>query len=142
MQAVSRLVSGIMKMAIYGALLMEAVSMIILAQLTIKFIPFKRYSRWLQSMNGQHNAPELLALRLKRVIKWIDRFLPWEALCLPRAISAKAMLARRGYSSVLTLGVADVQRDMKAHAWLTAGDIIVSGGEGMKGYHDLAHFGR
>jgi Transglutaminase-like superfamily len=142
MQTITRLVSHIVKITYFGLLLTEATVTIILAQLVIKFVPFRRYSNWLRSMNGQEIAPELFALRLKRVNKLVDRFLPWETLCLPRAISAKAMLARRGYASVLTLGVADVQGDMKAHAWLTAGDIIVSGREAMQGFHDLAHFGR
>lgn len=142
MQAASRLIFRIIKIAFYGLLLTEATLMIVLAQLMIKFIPFRRYSHWLQSMNGREIAPELFALRLQRVIKIVGKLLPWEALCFPRAISAKAMLARRGYASVLTLGVADVQGAMKAHAWLAAGEIIVSGREGREDFHDLAHFGR
>jgi hypothetical protein len=141
MQAATNLFSRLGKMTVYGFLLAETMVIIIVAQLVIKFVPFRRYCHWLRAMDGQGIAPELLTLRLQRVINLACRILPWEALCLPRAIAAKTMLAWRGYASVLTLGVADVDGAMTAHAWLTASDIIVSGRDGMDRFHELAHFG-
>ena len=45
-----------------------------------------------------------------------------------RALTKKKMLARRGISSTLYMGVAlDHQGEMEAHAWLRCGNVYISG---------------
>jgi hypothetical protein len=142
------LFTRISKIWTYGWLLAEALVVITLAQLVILGVPFRFYGRWLQVLNGKAEPPQLLSRRLRRVINIACRVLPWNPVCLPRAMAAKAMLARRGYASVLTLGVGNVTNlkngaatPMTAHAWVTASDIIVSGRDGIEGHHALVHFG-
>lgn len=54
---------------------------------------------------------------------------PWTSNCLPQALAAKYMLARRGLLSTLYVGAAFSGRDaLKAHAWLRCGDVPVTGG--------------
>ena len=69
------------------------------------------------------------------------RNVPWNAVCLPQAMAAKAMLARRGQGSSLHLGTAMAEDGLAAHAWLVAGDEIVVGEDGLPDMTPLARFG-
>lgn len=64
--------------------------------------------------------------------------LPWRADCLVQALAAKRWLGRHGVATTLTLGVPpDKPADFEAHAWLSVGDRIVTGGD-VSGYVPLA----
>ena len=59
-----------------------------------------------------------LAERLHRLIGWAAR-LHWPPkTCLPRSLTLRWMLARRGIDSGLRIGVRRVQADILAHAWI------------------------
>ena len=77
------------------------------------------------------------AALVKRVSYFIPRVaarLPWRADCLVQAIAAERWLGRHGIATVLTLGVPrDRPADFEAHAWLSAGSRIVTGGD-ISGY--------
>lgn len=126
----------------YGWLSIEAIFVVTLAQLVVKFVPFRLYGRWLLAIDGKGEAPVALARQIRAALEFGSGLLPWRPLCLPRAIAGKIMLAARGHASVLTLGVADPDGDMTAHAWLIAGDVIVSGREEMERHKEVAHFGK
>lgn len=55
------------------------------------------------------------------------RYVPFRAVCLPQAMAARAMLARRGIASTLHFGAAPGDDSVLAHAWLDAGGIEVTG---------------
>jgi hypothetical protein len=59
-------------------------------------------------------------------VRRASRFVPG-ATCLTQAIAARTLLARRGHSSTLHLGVAKEDGELKAHAWLEAGGRVVIG---------------
>jgi Transglutaminase-like superfamily len=70
------------------------------------------------------------------------RNVPWSAVCLPQAMAAKAMLARRGCGSSFHLGANyNAQGKLIAHAWLVAGGTVVVGAAGIGGVTPLARFG-
>ena len=69
------------------------------------------------------------------------RNVPWNAVCLPQAMAAKAMLARRGQGSALHLGAARAGDGLTAHAWLVAGGEVVVGEAGIAEVAPLARFG-
>ena len=125
----------------YAVLICEAWFTLVMAQLTVHFVPFKYYARHLSGQGQQREAPKLLAHRLRRIIHIAGRLFPRPPKCLARAMTAQAMLARRGYASVLTLGVADTDSALKAHAWLAAGGVIVTGRAEMERYARVADFG-
>lgn len=59
-----------------------------------------------------------LAERLYRLVGWAAR-LHWPPkTCLPRSLTLRWMLARRGIDSRLRIGVRRVQADILAHAWI------------------------
>jgi hypothetical protein len=54
---------------------------------------------------------------------------PWKSACLAQALGADDVLGRRGLDAVIRLGVAkDSDGNLQAHAWLCAGDAILTGG--------------
>ena len=63
---------------------------------------------------------------------------PWRSDCLVQALAGERWLSRNGVDTTLTLGVRkDLPAEFEAHAWLTAGDRIVTGGD-VSGYVPLA----
>ena len=97
-------------------------------------------ARWLQHIRsapepqraGGANAEHDIRL-VRRAVARAARNLPLELLCLPQALAAKRMLARRGIVSDLRIGVerpdeASAGDGPRAfHAWLVAGDRFVTG---------------
>jgi hypothetical protein len=63
------------------------------------------------------------------------------ALCLPRALAAHAMLRQRGIASRLCLGVARDRDALNAHAWVEIGNDKIVGGAEADRFTRLATFG-
>lgn len=123
-------------------LLLEAAVLLGAARLVLLTLPFGRVARWLQRAPdpGRHDAATVLAVR--EAVTGAARNVPWNAVCLPQAMAAKVMLARRGQGSALHLGAARAEGgDLAAHAWLVAGGEIVVGEAGVAGMAPLARFG-
>ena len=123
----------------YSWLVAEALIVLTAAQIMLKLVPSRRYSIWLERLQRERQAPAWLARRMRRTIDFAGRLLPWKPLCFPRAVAGKAMLARRGYGSVLTFGVAVGDDQMLAHAWLKANGVIIAGREGLDRYSPVAN---
>lgn len=123
-----------------GALLLEAALCLALARVGLRCAPFPYLSRRLGAFVSPQEAkarakppadPEREA-RLAEQIGWAVRSaarnLPFETVCLPQAIAARIMLARRGVASVLHFGVAKgKKKPFDAHAWLDAAGVEVIG---------------
>lgn len=73
---------------------------------------------------------EWLANELARAIQMAARYTPWTSNCFPQAIAARVLLGCHGLPYVLFFGVThDAEMDyLKAHAWVVAGRVRVSGG--------------
>lgn len=84
----------------------------------------------------RHQA--VLVERVAFAIPRVAARLPWRADCLVQALAANRWLGRHGIATTLTLGVpTDMPKKFEAHAWLTAGDRIVTGGD-VSGFVPLA----
>jgi hypothetical protein len=122
-------------------LVIEAAVMLGVARLIVLTLPFRFIAagsrRWPDTGTGDAAFNE----RLCRAITIAARNVPWNAVCLPQAIAAKAMLARRGRGSALHLGATFDGGEISAHAWLTVGGAVVIGAAGMSGMSPLARFG-
>lgn len=89
----------------------------------------------------------------------MSRHTPWQSRCLVQAIAARWMLGRRGVPTTLHLGVTraaptdvhpeavlgGLRRDerpglMRAHAWLSCEDFVVTGGPLVSHYTLVASF--
>jgi hypothetical protein len=121
-------------------LLGQLLVLISLAQLMVRLLPFRIYARWLQRPNQNGDAPPEFVRSLRRKIWLAAEILPWEPQCLPQALAGRFILDRRGYASSFSLGVSDPNDMLKAHAWLTSGDLYVSGREQMQHYREVVRF--
>ncbi len=84
-------------------------------------------------------TPEQVAKvdRVAFVIPRVAARLPWRSDCLVQALAAERWLTRNGVATTLTFGVPrDKPADFEAHAWLTAGGRVVTGGD-IRGYVPL-----
>lgn len=125
---------------------LEAYALLHIFRLAIFILPFKwiapvlgKENRETETMIDEWNLPEIRKVRT--VIKSVDRFTFWKRKCLAQAFAAKILLNRRKIESTVYLGIAyDDNRKLVAHAWLRAGNIYVTGGDGEKKYAVTGHF--
>lgn len=115
-------------------LLLEALLWLGAARLAVLIMSFKRIAPHLGRRMADSSADEdVEAGEMVRRISWAlaraGHHALWDCNCLTRALAGKGMLRRRGLRSTLYLGVADSEdKDgLHAHAWLTSGDVILSG---------------
>ena len=100
--------------------------------------------RWFSGLLGEFNKTsdfeinqnqiEIIKL-IKKNIRRSKRVLPWKVKCFEEAIAAKMVLKKQKIKSTLYLGVdKDKEQKLIAHAWLKAGDYIVTGRQGREKY--------
>ncbi len=120
--------------------LREAAVMLVLARLALRLVRPARIFAWAD------RPPR----RIRRFSADEARWTCWaveeigarsDALCLPRALAAHAMLRRRGIVSRLCLGVARADGELAAHAWIEIGKDKVVGAREAEGYTRLASYG-
>ncbi|RUR31324.1 lasso peptide biosynthesis B2 protein [Halomonas nanhaiensis] len=108
-----------------------------ISRLLILTITFRRLAPYLGKPVGLCAYSHILtsdqeeqALRIARVIRLTARYCPWVANCFPQAITARLLLGfyRIPYSLYFGLCRDPDTKEFKAHAWVTAGRIPVSGG--------------
>jgi hypothetical protein len=122
------------------ALLVEAVTWLLLTRLSLIFISFPKLARHLGTFVAPADARALRAraenshdhAHLAEEIGWAvtraARHVPFKAVCLPQAMAARIMLKRRGVESVLHFGARiGPDKPIDAHAWLDAAGVEVTG---------------
>src|SRR5262245_45113060 len=122
--------------------LREAAIMIVLARLAVRFFPAAVIFSWADRPPRRVNR---FAADEARWVTWAVEKAGAKssinALCLPRALAAHAMLRRRGVASRLCLGVARDETGLTAHAWVeVAKQKALSDAEGVR-FTRLAEFG-
>ena len=123
-------------------LLCEACLALALARLLVLTVPFRFVARWLAMAPETAGSDDGRITRICHAVETAARHVPFNAVCLPQAMAAKAMLARRGCGSSFHLGVSlSSPGGMSAHAWLEAGGRIVIGASGMVQITPVARFG-
>lgn len=101
----------------------------------VRWLPFRRLAPGLgapQSETPREISAEqrALAVAVSWAVQAAARHSPVAFVCLPQAITAQRMLRRRGVASTLYLGVSPDRENaaaIAAHAWLRAGDKVVTG---------------
>lgn len=123
-------------------LVCEAILALALARLIVLTVPFRFMAPWLSRAPQTSSCDKALLLRVRKAVTMAARNVPWNAVCLPQAMAAKAMLARRGCGSSFHLGADfDAQGKLIGHAWLVAGGTVVVGAGGIADVTPLARFG-
>jgi len=113
------------------------------AILLIKFNKLKKYM-------GVHNLESPMEVdlnvyntvkRIRDIVIKVSNHTPWESKCLVQALTVQRMLKVRNISTTIYLGVSkDKNNNIAAHAWSRVGSIIVTGGELMNEFTQVAKF--
>lgn len=152
-------------------LVLEAVAGLAVAWMLLRLLPFRRVAPLLGPVSPAGSPPPYCepdeaqrkrALRVGAAIRRAVPLLPWPVLCLPQAMAAKAMLARRGLRATLHLGAhpgaghlgappgaghtgggpaVAAEDGLHAHAWVLLGSVEVTGGAERRAFAELARFG-
>jgi len=133
------------------ALVAEAVLCLLLARLALIFVPFPRLARRLGRFVPPDEARRLAAAPAAPHAQWAAdigwavtraaRYVPFKAVCLPQAMAARFMLARRGVASTMHFGAARGEdKPLDAHAWLDAAGVEVTGYPVAKQFAEIACF--
>ena len=135
------------------SLLVEAAIQLAIARVQLKTIPFPRLARrWdafvppadPRARTGLASAPEARATAARKVgdaVQRAARNVPFGAVCLPQAMAARRMLARRSIHSVMHFGAAKGQdKPIDAHAWLDAAGVKVTGYPVANGFVEMGCF--
>lgn len=110
---------------------LEAAAALTGALLAVRFA-FSCIAPWAMKPGVPNLKPAPLQVKeeVRRAVLTAARRLPWKTLCLPRAVAAKWLLQRRGYSSTIQLGVGTRDARLHAHAWLSIdGETLIGGAE-------------
>lgn len=132
-------------------LLAEATLRLLAARIALATIPFPRLARRMGGFVAPQQARDAASLApptpaqqaLAQDIGWAvtraARHLPFDAVCLPQAMAARAMLHKRGVFSVMHFGTALGETiGLAAHAWVDAGPVEVTGYPVADGFTEVA----
>ena len=117
----------------------------------ILVVPFRHIAPRLGRLQGAAPwvpllRPELQerALRIGRTVRLAARLSPWTANCFPQAVAASLLLRLHRVPYALHFGLAprgsSGEDRMKAHAWVNAGPVNVTGGRSFGHYTVVANF--
>lgn len=134
--------------AVKKTLIVQAVFLLPLCQLCVKYIHFKKLIK-IFGLTPFGDVPKTSSTDQENaiLIQWvINRTstlpLPIRPRCLAQALTARILLQKKGATTVLSIGatIKDSSMAMAAHAWLYCGDIIVTGEEEMGEYTQIASY--
>ena len=111
-----------------------------LARMMLALVPFERLvERLAAKPSDSPLAPDPAYLdRVKFAVSAAANNVPWRSDCFPRAIAARMLLKRQGYSTTIHLGVENVEEGgIAGHASLTCGETVVTGGEDLARYTEM-----
>lgn len=119
-----------------------------LLRFVILFFPFKFY-RSLLGKQQQESKQQLSSVQaeqakhLKMLIETVCNHTPWESKCLVQAILCKRLLNKKSIKSELYLGVANNPNtgNLDAHAWVKAGELVLTGAAGHQKYKPVNFYG-
>lgn len=140
--------------------LFEAILYLGAARFCVFFLPLKWYVAKLgtdkpDALTQESVNSDVVQLICKSISRAANN-VPWNTVCLPRAIAAKWMCQRRNIKSVMYLGVAkktdtrsseqalnamfSEHASISAHAWLQVEDAIITGRVGHKKFTVIKKF--
>jgi hypothetical protein len=108
-----------------------------LAKAAILTLSFRRLAGFLGHSVGVAPWVPLLdpaqqerALRIGRAIRLAAAYTPWNSNCFPQALVARVLLGWYGIPYALYFGLKRTPQphELKAHAWVVAGRVAVTGG--------------
>ena len=123
----------------------EAWCLLHMAKLVILFMPFRRIASWMGSLQVESTYdldPERKPARIAHAIRRASRFTLHDSKCYDQALTAKALLGQDGIPATIYFGLAkEHDNQLIAHAWVRAGNSIITGKVGIERFTIVACFG-
>ncbi len=119
-------------------------------RLALLSLPF----RWIAPLLGRQSGnkricsianreQQAFAIKTGYLVRGVCKYTPWESQCLVQAILASLVLQFHRIPHVTFLGV-DYKTEsvslLQAHAWVCAGNVFVTGGDGFKHFTVVSSF--
>ena len=123
-------------------LLIKAAALLEATKLAMRLVPFRVLRRVADKTGntfvGQRSEKGASARTVAWAVETASRVTPGEKTCLTQALVAQVLLTRRGYSSLLHIGVVkDENGELLAHAWVECQNEILVGGYELERYTPL-----
>lgn len=126
---------------------MAAWALLGLYRLLIGVLPFRLIRRLLGESRSTSTvavaeiepAQRARATQIGAVVRAAARHTPWRSDCYPQALAARTFLAARRIPHTVSFGVRRDGAALLAHAWVGAGGVPVTGGDGT-GYTVVGSF--
>ena len=123
---------------------LEAAFILTLASAALKGLSFSVAMRIFGLREGgpapKRHADPAQARNIGRAVARAARRLPFNAVCLPQAVTAAVMLRRRGLAAEVRFGVAKRDGVVSAHAWSLCGDAPVIGTENAANFVPISRY--
>lgn len=121
-----------------------------IAKLATQCLSYKRLSAYFGNSCQMLVASTLISkeqinqvLSIRRSIHLSARYTPWNSSCLTQALVAKFWCQRYQVPYLFFIGLAkvgDKSFKREAHAWITAGPIAITGGNGLETHHVICSY--
>ena len=109
-------------------LLITLITMIII-RVKLYLISFNRIQRSLEGSTNK-TVNNISVVKLIWAVQTVSNYIP-QATCLTKALTAKKLLTKYGYTSQIKIGVGkDTKGKFEAHAWLEYKDKVILGESG------------
>ncbi len=121
-------------------LLRQTFFWLVVSFIWVRWLPLRWFSHRLGVFRKEtdvalEEGQEQLLRKAQHALRRLKRRLPWKVKCFEEAITIKKVLKSYGIESTLYLGVKkEGEQNLKAHAWLKAGDKVVAGEKGHKAF--------
>ena len=128
-------------------MLVEAIVLLGVSRAVVRALPFRFLAPHLGRQNRETQrtiaaAQQQIASRAAKAIAMISPHTPWDSNCLAQAVAGKLMLRMRSVPTTLYMGLKHEEAALKAHAWLRAGERLVTGGSIASQYNVVACYGK
>jgi Transglutaminase-like superfamily len=129
-------------------MLVRATVSLAIMRIAVVVLPFRTIARALGLHEGW--TPSAIdpverrrAAQIGRAVRSAASHTPWDSTCLMQALAAAALLRRSRIGATLYLAVAKdaaTPEGMIAHAWLSCGELVLTGGAERERFTPIARF--
>ncbi len=108
-------------------ILCRAFVVVLAVRLILTFVKYRKIAQWI-TLQSPAAEPSSSPYVIAWAVKHTSRIVPF-ASCLTQALALQFMLARRGHTSAIRVGVKNDQASsFRAHAWVIWDDTVLIGG--------------
>lgn len=121
-----------------------------LARASINLLPLRRLMPYFGQFNKTITVSTLVSTEQRRQayligksVRLAAKYTPWDSSCLTQAMVAKFWCRLYRIPYIFYIGFAKAVEESsgyKAHAWITAGPVAITGGNGLADYHVVSSY--